>query len=450
MPDLHRPHTTQSTHLTRLPFFYGWVILGCVCAAGFARQGPAVATLSVFIEPMTDELGWSRTAISGAVSLGGILAAILSPMLGPLLDRHGARVMLVAAVLASGLSVMAISQVETLLLFYVCFVVGRMCFAGPFDLGIYGAINSWFVMRRPMATAIATTAQMIGLTAMPLIATAATTWSGDDWRMGWIAVGTTVLVVGLLPNLLLMVRSPEDVGLQPDGRNLGDPSTEADTKHRTASVKEPDFTRAEALRRPAFWLLSLFTLLVFPVQAGVSLHQAPHLIESGIDPTIAATVVSTFSVLSAISGLLFGAVARRLSVRVLLVIVGLSLGASALMMIGVTTALWAYAAAAVFGVGIGGLLTMLPIAWADFFGRRSFGAIRGIALTVQVVAQAAGPILSGYLRDLTGDYTMSLATLGALGLASAGIALFARPPERPNRAELPKFAPQSKDSSDEN
>jgi len=86
----------------RLPFFYGWVVLTAVCCAGFARQGPAVATLSIFIEPMTGEFGWSRTALSAAVSLGGVLAAIASPLLGPILDRRGARVMLCVAVLVTG------------------------------------------------------------------------------------------------------------------------------------------------------------------------------------------------------------------------------------------------------------------------------------------------------------------------------------------------------------
>src|SRR5210317_1358069 len=89
----------------RTPFYYGWVVLFAACCAGFARQGPAVATLSIFVEPMTTEFGWSRTAISGAVSLAGILAAVLSPMLGPLLDKHGARMMLTFAVLVTGLAV---------------------------------------------------------------------------------------------------------------------------------------------------------------------------------------------------------------------------------------------------------------------------------------------------------------------------------------------------------
>ena len=121
--------------IPRLPFFYGWVILACTCCAGLSRQGGAVATLSVFVTPMTAQFHWSRTAISGAVSLGGLLAAIASPSLGRLLDREGARIVLCVAVLTTGLANMALSLTASLPMFYVLFCVARMNFAGPFDLG---------------------------------------------------------------------------------------------------------------------------------------------------------------------------------------------------------------------------------------------------------------------------------------------------------------------------
>src|SRR5436190_22134713 len=99
----------------RLPFFYGWVILGCLCCAGFSRQGPAVATLSIFVEPLTREFGWSRAALSGAVSLGGVLAAISAPLIGPLLDRRGSRLVLCAAVLVNGIALLLLSATGSLL-----------------------------------------------------------------------------------------------------------------------------------------------------------------------------------------------------------------------------------------------------------------------------------------------------------------------------------------------
>src|SRR5215475_13652428 len=154
----------------RLPFFYGWIILGCLCCAGFARQGPAVATLSIFVEPLTREFGWSRTALSGAVSLGGLLAALVSPLIGPLLDRRGSRLVLCLAVLVNGVALLLLSLTPSLLVFYLLFCIARMNWAGPFDLGIYGGLNNWFLARRTRAASIATLAQAFGLIAMPLIA----------------------------------------------------------------------------------------------------------------------------------------------------------------------------------------------------------------------------------------------------------------------------------------
>src|SRR5512146_2747815 len=98
----------------RLPFYYGWVILFCACCAGFSRQGGAVAPLSIFVEPMTREFGWSRTALSGAVSLGGLLAALAAPLIGPLLDRQGSRLVLCAAVLVNGVALMLLSLTGSL------------------------------------------------------------------------------------------------------------------------------------------------------------------------------------------------------------------------------------------------------------------------------------------------------------------------------------------------
>src|SRR5688500_19298110 len=97
----------------RLPIYYGWIVLGCLCCAGFSRQGAAVATLSIFVEPLTREFGWSRTALSGAVSLGGVLAALAAPLIGPVLDRQGSRLVLCAAVLVNGIALVLLSLTES-------------------------------------------------------------------------------------------------------------------------------------------------------------------------------------------------------------------------------------------------------------------------------------------------------------------------------------------------
>lgn len=381
------------------------VVLACLCLVGFARQGPAVATLSIFIDPLTREFGWSRTAISGAVSLAGVLAALASPLVGPLLDRHGARALLGAAVLVNAAALFLLSFTPSLLVFYVLFCVARTNWAVPFDLGIYGMVSQWFVARRAAAASAATVAQMAGLVAMPLIAQAAI--GAEGWRAGWVALAATTLVIGFLPALLL-----------PPGRPT----------HLERTSSEPQFSRSQATRTPAFWLLMLYTVLIFPVQAGVSLHQAPHLVERGLSAGTAALVVSAFSLMSGVGTLAFGFLPRRLPARYALALLGALMAIGAFLMTRIASPGDAYFAAATFGLGIGGVLTLLPVAWADYFGRENYGAIRGLALSAQVLAQAVGPIASGVLRDLTGDYQSALHTFAALAALSVVAALAARRP----------------------
>jgi len=374
---------------------------------GFARQGPALATLSIFVDPLTREFGWSRTALSGAVSLAGVMAALVSPPLGRILDRHGPRAVLCAAVLANAVALALLSLTPSLLVFYLLYCVARMNWATAFDLGIYGAISKWFVARRAFATSIATVAQMAGLVAMPLIAQFSITHQG--WRAGWLALAAVTLVVGFLPVLLFLTPPPQDADL-PTGR------------------PEPTFSRSEAVRTPAFWLLMAFTVLVYPVQAGVSLHSASHLIERGLDATTAALIVGCFSLMSGIGTFACGFLARSLPIRFLLAGIGLLVALGAYLLIDVASAAQGYLAVGLFGLGIGGILTLLPLAWAEYFGRTNYGAIRGLALSAQVLAQAVGPLLSGIFRDLTGDYRLAFSCFVALSLLSVFAALAAKVP----------------------
>ena len=413
----------------RLPFYYGWVVLAAVAAASISRQGPAVSTLSIFMDPMSREFGWSRTEISGAVSLGGLLGALAAPLLGPFLDRNGARAMLSFAVLATGIPLLCISWVTSLPMFYLLYSFARMNFTGPYDLGIYGAIVNWFKRQRALAISVTTLALMSGLVAMPLIAHFSMEQYG--WRGAWLFVGATVMIVGFLPVWLFIVRRPEDLGLTLDGGAAVTPGTDdnAQTAVASADADEPVFTRAQAFKTSAFWMLAAYTFLIYPIQSGVSLHQAPALLEKGLDPTIAATAVSTFSLVSAIAGFCYGFWPRRIPLGYALALVSLILAAAPASMYLTQSVAMAYVSAALFGLGIGGLLTMLPIAWADYFGRRSFGAIRGVALAIQVIAQATGPLIGGVLRDWSGDYKLSLLTFAGLGCAGTLAALFAKPPK---------------------
>jgi len=408
----------------RLPFFYGWVIVGCTMCSSVVRQAAAVATLSIFLVPMTDEFGWSRTGISGAVSLGGVLGALVAPFIGSLFDRHGSRALLIAsAVVVSGCCI-ALAGTQGLLWFYVAFSISRMMFSSPLEIGTTAAIAKWFVRYRARAMSLVIMSTGAGLTIFPLVVAAVI--AIDGWRTGWLTLAVIVIVFGVIPQWFLLVRRPEDIGLEPDGVAAGaEPRV---SSARASGADEVSFTRTQALRNPALWLLMAYTLLVFPVQAGVSLHQAPHLIERGISPTIAATIVSTFSLAGALSSLLFGYLGDRMPVRVSLAASAALMALGAVTMRGVEGPALGYAAAMLFGAGIGGILTMIPVAWANYFGRAHFGAIRGITLPAQVGGQAVGPIAAGILHDLTGSYASGLAAFAVLSLLAAGVALVTRAP----------------------
>ncbi|HTV89332.1 MAG TPA: MFS transporter, partial [Stellaceae bacterium] len=319
-----------------------------------------------------------------------------------------------------------LSLTPSLAVFYLLFCIARMNWAAPFELGLYAALNNWFVRRRTRASGIVTLAQQVGLVAMPLVAEVAILERG--WRAGWLAVGAVTLLVGCVPSWLLLARRPEDLGLVPDGAAA--PAAAA-APSRRGTAPEPRFSRRQALATPAFWLLLLFAMLVYPVQAGVSLHQAPFLIERGIAPTIAATIVSTFSAASAAATIVCGLLPPRVPIRCWLAATGATLAVGVGLMLGVHAALQGYVAAGTFGFGLGMLQTLLPVAWADYFGRAHYGAIRSVALPAQVVAQAAGPLVSGMLRDATGNYVLSLRCFAILAALSVVAALAARQPAPP-------------------
>ena len=261
--------------IPRLPFFYGWVVLGCICLAGFARQGPAVAVLSIFVVPMTDAFGWSRTEMSGAVSLGGVLAAIISPIIGPFVDRRGARLVLCLAVAGIGIACMALSLIQSLLLFYLLFCFARMIWAGPFDLGLYGALNNWFVARRAIATSIR--------------------HAGADGRAGRPAAdravrhGSAGQPTGAPAGSRSAPRCCSSASCRAGSCWCGDRRMSAcsptgwPTARRRRRSSRAGAGRRRCARRPSGCSRSTPSSL-FPVQAGVSLHKAPHLIERGLSP----------------------------------------------------------------------------------------------------------------------------------------------------------------------
>ena len=416
-----------------LPFYYGWVIVANTVSLSLStRTIMAVAMLSVFVVPMTEELGWSRGLFSGAVSLGGLCAVITSPFVGRWLDRFGAGALLAASSALTGFLAMGLSLISYPWAFYALYVPGRMIFAGPLELGLPTSISNWFIRRRPLGLAIDAVAKGAGLGIMPLVAQAII--AGWDWRTAWVCLGVLTFIVGVVPSLMLMARRPEDMGLEPDPapRPTGAvPAQDGERQDVTPQVEETNFTVRQAMGTRAFWILTLFSAGGYLVQAGISLHQVPHYINEGLPGPQAALMVSAFAFSQMLSGPVWSAVGRRVQVRVLLAAAGFIVAAGAIATAASSTLLPGLAAAVGVGSGVGGLHLLLRLAWADYYGREHLGTIRGITLSAQVGGQALGPIIAGVAFDWTGGYQWPFLLFTGVASLSGLLVLAATPPRTP-------------------
>ena len=415
----------------RLPFYYGWVILAVASVPSFgARPVMAVATLSVFVVPMTDEFGWSRAQFSGAVSLGALFGLLVSPFAGRLIDRYGSGVLLSASSAVVGLCAIGLSLTSPIWSFYALYVPGRAVFSSPLELGTSTAVSNWFIRRRPMGLAYMGVIQGIGLTIFPVIAQVLI--DGWGWRTAWLALGIFTLSTGIIPMLLLMARRPEDMGLEADPekdhRTVPTSNVAAAGAPPSASNTESNYTVRQALATRAFWLLAIFSVFGFVVQAGISLHQVPHYIGQGVPTHLAALTASTFAFGQVPGGVFWSFWARRVPLRVLLSVAAATMSVGAIGTGFSSSLSTGIPMGFLLGVGVGGIHLLLRLTWADYYGRLHLGSIRGLTLPAQIGGQAIGPIIAGFMYDSTGGYETPFTAFGIIVAFAAVMVLTATPP----------------------
>jgi MFS family permease len=390
----------------------------------------AVATLSVFVVPMTDEFGWSRAQFSGAVSLGALFGLLVSPFAGRLIDRYGSGVLLSASSAVVGLCAIGLSLTSPIWSFYALYVPGRAVFSSPLELGTSTAVSNWFIRRRPMGLAYMGIIQGIGLTIFPVIAQVLI--DGWGWRTAWLAVGIFTLSTGIIPMLLLMARRPEDMGLEADPekgrRTVPTSDVAASGAPPSASNTESNYTVRQALATRAFWLLAIFSVFGFVVQAGVSLHQVPHYIGQGVPTHLAALTASTFAFGQVPGGVFWSFWARRVPLRVLLSVAAATMSVGAIGTGFSSSLSTGIPMGFLLGVGVGGIHLLLRLTWADYYGRLHLGSIRGLTLPAQIGGQAIGPIIAGFMYDSTGGYETPFTAFGIIVAFAAVMVLTATPP----------------------
>lgn len=408
---------------TRIPFFYGWVILG-VTGLGMFTSGPGQTySVSVFVNPIIEELGWSRTTVSGLYTAGSLTAAASMFLVGRLLDRHGARVMLAVVALLFGIALISLSQVSREWHLYAGFALIRILGQGSLTLIPTTLIALWFVRLRGRVMALNTLGGVASQAAFPpLIYLLITTYG---WRSAWVALGLLVWVLMLAPAILLVRRNPESLGLHPDGDR--GPS---DLGSTDAVAGEVNFTLAEALRTRAFWLLIFAGSSHSLISTALVFHNVSVMDSRGLDAGVAASALSVIAP-GALSGtFLAGFLCDRVPNRFVLAGGQFILVFSMLLTFVMAHPWHALLYGLSLGLGGGILMTTAAVIWPNYYGRANLGSIRGVVTTGMVASAALGPLPFGFMFDVFNSYTLATAVFLALPAACAVAAFAAVPPRR--------------------
>ena len=422
-------------------YFYGWNIVAASFMAHLAYAEQFSSTLGLFFRPFTAEFGWNRTQIATVQTISRIVEAGTAPLIGPLVDKFGARSLLPVGALVAGTALVGVTFVESLWQFYlVRGLVAAIGFTLMGNLVTSVAINNWFIRMRGRALAISNTGSSISNVVM--IPVAVYVIAEHGWReMFWIFAIITWIVV-LAPSTILIRRRPEDLGLRPDGVEPNTPQGPAPTtlmpeQHRAPSqetMPEPVWTRGEALRAPAFWLIAgCFAISSLAFQ-GINISLAPYVQDLGYEEALVAAALTTRAIVMAVTLPVVGLVAERANMGPVRALPFILQTIGCVLFLFADQVYFLFPALIVYGMGITSLGVTQEVLWANSFGRLSLGSIRSMGFVVTFGFGATGPIVMNLIYDQLGSYRPAFLIFLAFFVVSAILILFLRPPRPPRYA----------------
>lgn len=417
--------------------FYGWTIVAVAFLIGLTQAGVFQNVLSIFLIPMAEEFGWNRSIITGSIAVGSLAGGILSPLVGPYLDRHGPRKAAFWGITILSAGLIALSQLSSAWQLYLFFGTGRMIASGLLALVVTVSVSNWFIEKRGRAMGISQLGSRIGIAFLPLLVQHIIIAYG--WRTAWAVLGIIVFACSALPSLIFLKRRPEDVGLLPDGRapeeNLEPDDQKAGEKIQTSRFNienEPVWTRETTFRTTSFWQLVFVMCVIYMVGAGSNFHLFPFMTDQGLPPTTAVLVITVLSACAALGGILFGFLAERISVKLLMGGVLITIGILFFSVFwAVKDPVWMFIFAVVYGIIRGGVLPLIFLLWTEFYGRRSSGTVLGLGGPFRLAANAAGPVSAAIFFDLFHNYWIPFSAFSLLLIMAGFLCLVAKPPVSP-------------------
>ncbi|MEO5882544.1 MAG: MFS transporter [Caldimonas sp.] len=392
----------------RLPFYYGWVVVGVVFVT-MAICVNARTAFSLLFPPILDEFGWERGVTAGAFSFGFIVSAVLSPLLGRLMDRRGPRFVMEVGVAATAGGLLFATFADEP--WHVYLTLGLLVGAGTTFTGYTGQalfLPNWFVRRRGLAMSIAFAG--VGFGSIVLLPALQTLVERNGWRAACLLLGLLALVV-LVPLNLLLRRRPEELGLAPDG----DADTPAAAKARRVNVVDPawaaiEWTLARAMRTARFWWIAVAYFAALFSWYAVQVHQTKYLTETGFGAQEAAWALGAVSLAGVPGQIALGWLSDRIGREIVWTIgsAGFCITYVALLALpsypGIPLLYTMVFAQGALGYGLTSVIGAIP---AEIFEGRHYGSIFGTLMVSALAGGAVGPWFMGFVHDQTGDYTLA-------------------------------------------
>lgn len=420
-----------------LRLFYGWRMIAVGSALRVLGGGLYYYGFSVFFLPLSQDLGLSRAATSLVFSLARAQGAFEGPVAGYVMDRYGPRPLIIMAICMSGIGHMLLSNVHSYFALVVIYmgVVSLSFQAGFMDAPMVIA-NTWFIRTRTLAMSmISASINLGGFLLTPLLASAIYHWG---WRRAAFGNGIVFLFVGL-PLAWLVRRSPESMGLRPDGDPPNARLEQAARGQHEIVLKETHFTLAEALRTSPFWYLTIGTALRIVALSAVTVHYVPIMVWKGLSQTEAAFLLGVQAFIGLPTTLLFGWLADRVNKAKLMAVCML------VAMLGLVLLIYSRKEWQIcfFPLLFTVVDSTFPVNWScvgEFFGRANFAKIRGSMVFVQAWGAVVGPVVAGATYDRTQSYSHLLwGLVGVLFVVSCLYAMVVKPTHAA-QSEIPAHA----------
>ena len=406
------------------PGFSGRTMLGIGALTLFLSASAQTYGFSVFIDPMLDEFGWSRSLISSAYTVATLISAGVVFLGGNLIDRFGHRRVMVVTTVVYAAALLLMGSVVNPLTLLLAFTLLRATGSSVLTLTGRTLVSQWFIRRRGRAVSLINLGKMLGMAAVPAGNALLITHLG--WRDAWRI--NALLVAMLVPLALIFVHSrPEDVAQYPDGVR---PDRVDTADGASQPVDEAAWTLREALRTRAFWLLLSASIVPAMVTNGLSFHQISILTERGLSATGAATIFAIESAVALPMTLVAGWLADRFAPRYVLGLGQAALTVTMISLVFVSSVEMAIVFGILRGITTGTWILASEVAWPVFFGRRHLGSIVGMSFAVSFVGAAIGPLPFGLIYDAVGRYDYAIWGLAVPSVLTAWAVLTAVPPDQ--------------------